>query len=87
MNFQIPTVAESGQHSFSSSLEKKGIFSDCGPKINGGKGGGVESNMSKSNRDIERFIPWKPGGVKNSIGSIHGEVVQELYIDNSLSRE
>jgi len=57
MNFQIPTVAESGQHSFSSSLEKKGIFSDCGPKINGGKGGGVESNMSKSNRDIEQFYP------------------------------
>ena len=86
MNFQIPTVAESGQHSFSSSLEKKGIFSDCGPKIDGGDGGDVRSKCQRQT-GILSIIPRRPGGVKTSVGSIHGEVVQELYIDKSLSRE
>ena len=80
------TVAESGQYLFSSLLEKKGIFSDCGPKIDGGDGGGVR-NKCQRQTGILSSIPQRPGGVKTSAGSNYGEVIQELYINKSLRGE
>ena len=82
----ILTVAESGQYLFSSALEKKGMFSDCGPKIDGGDGGGVR-NICQRQTGILSSIPRRPGEVKTSAGSNYGEVIQELYINKSLRRE
>ena len=82
MNFQIPTVAESGQHSFSSSLEKKGIFSDCGPKIDDGDGGDMQNDgQRKNNQNIEHY-PAEARRSQDFNRHDRGEVIQELYINH-----
>ena len=46
-----------------------------------------EINVNAKITGILSSIPRRPGGVKTSIGSNHGEVIQELYINKSLRGE